>query len=288
MATVTEKRAWLRANTGGEIPSRGRLSPDLEALYDQAHPGDGGDGGITDADFGEEPDGGISGEEEPEVPLQPETPPATPRARRARRRQQPAGRRAGQLAGKLLGTGDKSRPKRPKPRISLEKFTSRGYAMLGRMVTPVSQPMARCLTAQAPMAGVILDDVARGTIADRVLQPVARAEDRLDKVFALTAPPLLVLAIDMTGQLPPKEAAVRQAFLVPMLRESLRISLEVSESYAGRMKAAIKRDEKLDKQVDELIALIFGQVSAQAEPEPQEAGAEAGAQAEPEPQEARQ
>lgn len=270
MATVTEKRAWLCANTTEEIPSRGRLSPALEALYDQAHPSDddgGLDGGVTDADF-------ASLDEEPEVPLRPEEPPATPRARKARQRQQPAAKRARGLAGKLLGSSGKPKGK-PKPRISLEKFTARGYAMLGRMTQPISLPMSRCLTAQAPMAGIILDDVARGTIADKILQPVARAEDKLDKVFALTAPPLLVLAIDMSSQLPPKEAAVRQAFLLPMLRESLRVSLEVSESYADRVAAAFERNERLDQQVDELLAMIFGQVAAEPEPEPEPAGAAA-------------
>ena len=37
MATVTEMRAWLRANTSEDIPARGRLSPNLIALYEANH-----------------------------------------------------------------------------------------------------------------------------------------------------------------------------------------------------------------------------------------------------------
>jgi hypothetical protein len=147
------------------------------------------------------------------------------------------------------------------------------------MCAVVSVPMSNCIQAQAAMAGVIMEDVAQGTIVDRLLQPAARAEDKLDKVFALVAPPLIVLGLEQSAQLPPQQAMVRQAFLMPILRESLRIGLEVSESYADQMRARLEQDAKWDAQIDDLIRLIFMQPTATAEdvaaPEPEMAGATA-------------
>jgi hypothetical protein len=280
MATLADKRAWLRLNTSEEVPSRGRLRPDLEAMYDHAHPDDepaddGWDmGGDYETEFADLED------LEPSVPMQPERPPRTARSARAARRAEPVGARTGRIVSTLIGGKDKGKPgpkKKAPPRIGLEKFISRGYSTLGRMVAPLSQPMSRCLQAQAAMAGVIFEDMAKGTMADRLLQPAARAEDKLDKGFALIAPPLIVLAIEQTqvavnsGRLEPQQAMVRMAFLQPILRESLRIGLEVSESYAEQMKARIEQDARWDAEVDGLIGMIFEMPAA----EPEMAGAAA-------------
>jgi hypothetical protein len=282
MATLADKRAWLRLNTAEEVPSRGRLRPDLEAMYDHAHPDeqaepadDGWDSfGDYETEFADPED------LEPSVPMQPERPPRTARSARAARRAEPVGARTGRIVSTLIGGKDKNKPgpkKKAPPRIGLEKFISRGYSTLGRMVAPLSQPMSRCLQAQAAMAGVIFEDMAKGTVADRLLQPAARAEDKLDKGFALIAPPLIVLAIEQTqvavnaGRLQPQQAMVRMAFFQPILRESLRIGLEVSESYAEQMKARIEQDARWDAQVDGLIGMIF----EMPVPEPEMAGAAA-------------
>jgi hypothetical protein len=286
MATLADKRAWLREYTSEDIPARGRLRPDLARLYDDAHPGDDAPPAADPDDDGWDMAGDYEMESadaedlEPSVPMQPERPPRTARtARAARRAEATPAARTSRLVGSLLGTGKaKAPPKgkgKPPPRMSLEKFVTRGYSTLGRMVAPLSQPMSRCLQAQAAFAGVILEDIARGTLADRLLQPMARAEDKLDKGFALAAPPLIVLAIEQTqvavssGRIDQQQAMVRMAFLQPVLRESLRIGLEVSESYAGQMKARIEQDAKWDQQVDDLIGLIFGMPeTATAEKEP--------------------
>jgi hypothetical protein len=283
MATLADKRAWLRLNTSEEVPSRGRLRPDLEAMYDHAHPDDDADHPSEwDLWDGEPEDSADPEDLEPSVPMQPERPPRTARSARAARRAEPVGARTSRLVATVIGGKDKSKPgpkKKPAPRIGLEKFISRGYSTLGRMVAPLSQPMSRCLQAQAAMAGVIFEDMAKGTMADRLLQPAARAEDKLDKGFALIAPPLIVLAIEQTqvavnaGRLEPQQAMVRMAFLQPILRESLRIGLEVSESYAEQMKARIEQDARWDAEVDGLISMIFEMPAP--EPDPAMAGAAA-------------
>lgn len=287
MATLAEKRAWLRDNTNEDIPTRGRLRPDLERLFDDAHPNGQASVFSSDADWDIDDahvDMLSADELEPDVPMEPERRPRTTRTARAERRQAatPTARAEGFVARLLAPPKAKGKPgPKPKgkqpPRISLEKFTTRAYSTLGRMVAPISQPMSNCLQAQAAMAGVIFEDTAQGTILDRLLQPAARAEDKLDKMFALVAPPLIVLGIEQSASLPPQQAMVRQAFLMPLLRESLRIGLEVSESYADQMRARIESEARYDAEVDELIKLIFAMPQATAEdvPEPEMAGASA-------------
>ena len=50
-----------------------------------------------------------------------------------------------------------------------------------------------------------------------------------------------------------------------MLRESLRVSMEVSEAYAQAITERLEQNMKYDAQIDQLLKLIFGQPKAQAE-----------------------
>jgi hypothetical protein len=273
MATASEMRQWLHDN-GRTQSMKGRISAEDRAFYDAAH-GDGTQNTDSPDDF--EENIGVSAADFPgEDEAEPDTIAGEQQPKRVRTRKPAAARARSGLVRGLLGsqsskTKKKPGPRKP-PRVSLEKFTSRGWTMLGRMAMSVSPPTGRCLQAQAPMAGVILNDIARDTVADRILQPLARAEDKLDKVFALTAPPLIVMALDMSNGLPPGEQAARQAILVPMLREALRVSLEVTESYAEQITMRLEQNARYDAQIDKLIAMIFGQVEGEAEqaedPEP--------------------
>jgi hypothetical protein len=273
MADAATMRAWLNENDRPQS-ERGRISDDDRGFYEQANGPD-----EQDAEPGASPPDGGEGEPVAGAQIPPEDRPARPRARRPS-----AATRADRAFGRLLdGGGRKSKAKgktgrhAAPPRVGLEKFVTRSYSMLGRMALPVSPPMSRCLTAQAPMAGVMLEDIARGTVADRILQPVARAEDKLDKAFALIAPPLIVLGLDMASQLPPDQAMMRTALLMPMLRESLRVGLEISEQYADAITARVERESVYDQQIDKIIAAIFGMPAAQAEPpEAGPAGEQAG------------
>jgi hypothetical protein len=277
MATTAEMRAALR-EAGHDVPERGRLDDKWKQLYQQENPGR---PAATDDDWDlPDDDDTIASPEdtEPSVPMQPERPPRTARSQRAERRAQPAGQKAGRLLGALRGsqdakTGTKRKPK-PKPRISVEKFTSRMYGHIGKAVSALAPSTGRCIQAQAAMAGVLLEDVVQGTIVDKVLQPVAQAEAKLDKVFALVAPPLMVFALEqnnaavLAGTRTPNEAMMRQAMIMPMLRESLAIGLEVTEEYADQIAERLKANAARDAEVDKLIAMIFGQTEAEAEEVP--------------------
>jgi hypothetical protein len=264
MATVAEKRAWLRDH-GHDVPARGRLGPELELEWER---------GQIDAEwdaFGDdEPELADPDDLEPSVPMQPERPPRTARASRAQTRSDTRTRRRQSFVDRLAGgSGAKGKTgsKKKVPRMSVEKFTSRIYSNLGRMVAPLSQPLSNCLQAQATFAGVVLEDIIQGTIVDRALQPMARAEDKLGKGFALFTPPLCVLAIEHSMTLPADQMMMRQAFIMPVLREALRVGLEVSEEMADQLQARVEANARSEAEVDKLIALIFGQRQAAPEPE---------------------
>ena len=274
MATVTEMREWLRAN-GHDVPDRGRLNPTYVAAYEAAQ----GDDdmppvGITD----DEPFVPAADElEPPPPPMKEETRPRTARQSRQDTRQSARARRGG-LIGRLIDppadTKAKGRGKKAAghARVSWEKLITGMYTRAGQMVQSVAPATGRCLQAQAAMAGVMLEDVARGSVVDRMLQPAARAEAKLDRVFALAAPPLLVLALETTDP----DDAMRRAMLTGLLRESLSISIEVTDSYADRIREQLERHAETEAKVDELISLIFGIPQAQAEDaDPAMAGAAA-------------
>jgi len=283
MATVTEMRAWLR-DQGHDVPARGRLDASLIKAYEDAHdtglPAPEDDGwDLAGDDSMADPD-----DLEPSVPLQPERAPRTARAARAERRSQPVGQRTSRLLGALRGdqkTGKPGPKKKAPPRTSLEKFTTRAYTSLGRIVGNLAPATGNCLQAQAAMAGVLLEDVVAHTAIDRLLQPAARAEDKLDKIAALVLPPVIVFGMEMNqaaaaqGARTPQQAMARQAILMPMLRESLRVGLDVSESFADQIAARLKRNAEQEQEIDKLIQVIFGQVQAEAEAEPEMAGAAA-------------
>jgi hypothetical protein len=267
MATTTDIRDWLRDN-GHEVGDRGRLTAEQRDLYDQAHPPEPEDMGVTEADF-------TGLDTEPDVPMEAERPPKRVRARPPR----PAGQtRSDRFVGRLLGDG-KPKPKgktaKKHPRVPVDHLVTRVWEGLGRMAGMVSMPVSRCLQVQSPVAGMILEDVVRDTVVDRALQPVARAEEKGEKILALVAPPLLVALIEQSAALPPQQAAVRQAFLVPMLKESLRVWLTVA---GPKVEEAAHREaeyqERFGRTIDELMELFFqspGPVQAEAtvrEPEP--------------------
>ena len=269
MASTAEMRAWLR-DEGHDVPDRGRLSPALIQLFE-----DGQDNAVDidlpDADV---IDIGLPDEPEPERTVDPEVRPSRTRAK------QSASTRSQSFLSRMLAGDDKGKPGTKKParkqgRVSLEKLVTRGYQMAGRILTPISPAASMCLRVQAPMAGVMLNDIATGTVMDRILQPAARAEQKLDVVFALTVPPLACMGLEMTGGMEPTpDVLFRRGILQQMLRESLRTGLELSEKYGEQIAASVQREAKYDSEVDSRISVIFGIVPATTEqPEPEMAAA---------------
>lgn len=148
------------------------------------------------------------------------------------------------------------RSKDRKPRTSVERLIGRGWEMLSRLANPVNPPVARVLAFQAPVAGMLLDEIVKDTVVDTVLQPIVRAEEKMELAFALIGPPLIVGALTVRPE--------AQPVLIPLLKESLVTWLEVA---GDKIEAAKKKDEefkaKYGDSIDEMINAIFA-----APPEP--------------------
>lgn len=246
----SDVRAVLREH-GHQPPERGRLHQHWYDLYDQIASGaagpDGGglyDAGVTAADF---PEGEAESPAAERRPRRPRTPRSGLRERLSRA--------AGGGQGQKHAKASQAKPKRP--RVPVDHIVGLVWEGLGRMFTPISPATGRCLQLQAPITGLVLEDVVRGTFADRALQPLARAEEKGKKVIAVAAPPMIVLALEQAQRLPDPQRMAREAVLIPMLREALVIWDEV---------AGDKLEEQLDRsaargpayeRADRIMAQIF-------------------------------
>jgi hypothetical protein len=242
-----EARAILRAHGEEDIPERGRLRAELRAraqhYADQdAAEAEGEPGDVTAA-------ADLPGDGAEPVAAE----------RRPRRVRTPSPGLRERLSGRQRGGQGKPRRKaKPKrPRVPVDRITGMVWEALGRMATPISPPVGRCMQLQAPVTGLVLEDVIKGTFVDTALQPFARAEEKGKKVFAVAAPPVLVFALEQAQRLPDAQRLPREAFLVPALREALALWDEVA---AGKMEEQIARSEKMGpryEQADRLLAMIF-------------------------------
>jgi hypothetical protein len=196
------------------------------------------------------------GREEPPAEAVPE---AAPVQETSGGERPPAGRKRG-LPGLLSRGPDGGKAGTPHRRVSIEGIVSSGWGIGAMMLSrsPQSLPMARVLDLQAPVAGIIVNDVARGTMLDKALQPLARAGAGGEKVMALAGPPLLVGIISANPALYP--------VLRPVLKATLMSWMEIS---APAMKKAEARAQKwhaefggtdIDAMIDGLFAIPEGMV----------------------------
>ena len=260
-------RATLRQH-GHDVPDRGRLSKDLLAAYEEITMNDDEpnlpasyDAGVGDGDFGTDDGDDLLTAAEP-----PETPPArtgtaataVPAERKPRRVRQP---RPASLTDRVRGRGKTTRrrgkPAVKRPRVPIDRFAGRIWEAFGRLAVPVSQPIATTLNLQAPIAGMILEDLVKETFVDRALQPVVRAEEKAEKVLALVGPPVLVGAIQASQGLPPEQRAMREAILVPMLEESLTMWVRIAGDKLEAQQQRMADEGPVREQVRQLLATIF-------------------------------
>lgn len=172
----------------------------------------------------------------------------------------------------------KAEPARARPRVSIENIVAQAWGIGALMMNhpQVDQkgnitgmgtvPLARVLDAQAPVAGIVVNDIARGTAIDAVLQPLARAGAKGEKLFGLIGPPLIVGAI------------CNKPELYPVLRQPLKFSLI---SWITISEPAMRKAEKRAKDfaekfgeidIDGMIDALFAPPQF-AQPEPAEPAA---------------
>lgn len=135
-------------------------------------------------------------------------------------------------------------------RVSVDKLVGGLWSGLAGIVSNYNPPVSRVLAMQAPVAGMVIEDVVKGTLADRVLQPMARAADGGQTAMALLGPPMIMAAITARPDRAPQ--------LVPLLRVALRSWVSV----AGDKLEKIQQEEtdfadKYGKQIDEMIEFFM-------------------------------
>src|SRR6202789_1973271 len=228
MATATEVRA-----ANGSSSKRGKLSAAAIADWNTNHPDDPYEPGAPRDGFtgnaDDYPEDGFDSYF-PEVDGDgdglgdtSETPPKRPRANPK------AGVKRG-LFSRKPKTGAK---KKAPPRVSTEDVWGALWRGGAKPPTPLP-PWQRTLRMQAPVAGMIMDDVTKATVIDPLLQPIARLVDQGKAVQALAGPPVFVTAIMLHQQQrmamdPPQEPnPLFMAIAVEGLRSSLMAWMDVA------------------------------------------------------------
>jgi|SRR5579862_2612117 len=252
-AKSSDIRDWLREQ-GRAVPANGRLKAADRAAYEAAHP----EAADDDAAYPAEPPGGPESDSAASAEQAPRAPRAAPRSS--------AG---GWLRG---GRGKKkarpSKEKRTFPRVPVNRLIEHAYSDLAWAAQGMP-PLSRLLEAQAPLAGIVLEDKVRGTAVDAVLQPAARLEDLLDAAYGMLTPPMAVLAVMATAPAPGEEPSVAHKASFLSLRHSLLVMARVGGPNLAEIEERGKANAAASADVDKFIAYLFDMPA----PAEQEAGA---------------
>jgi len=131
--------------------------------------------------------------------------------------------------------------------------------------------LQRILAAQAPMAGVALQDGLRGTLVDRVLlQPAARYQAQSETVAAMMGVPVMVALISVRGRqqyTPDGKPVIKPdgspvytpdtEIMMGALKMCLMSWLAVSERHAEEVIAQAEETLRMGAQADALLQWIF-------------------------------
>lgn len=262
MSTDQEIREWA-AGEGIETPARGRVPNTVREAFAEAHPADelGDNLGLSVVDLDElaEPEGAEA------VPEAPQTS-AQRFGSGEIRPKPPAGTKLPGGLGRARG-GRVVRPKKVHPRVSLEELAADGWSTMAALVGSAGLvPTSRVLEMQAPIAGMVLEDTLRGTVADRLLQPFARSQGKFKEVAALIGPPLIVTTLSLKPEL--------SGQLLPVLRRQLRTwvllagpKIKAREKTEKKALAAMGLDssEELDREIDRMVMALFAPPEQMAE-----------------------
>lgn len=135
-------------------------------------------------------------------------------------------------------------------RVKVDRLIGRAWDWLAHIAQPINLPVGRVLAMQAPVAGAILEDVVIGTPVDKILQPIARFEERGELAFALIGPPMIVAAITAKPNMAP--------ILIPMLKDALRTWISVA---GPKLKKIQEEDKKFVDEygvdIDAMIEMLF-------------------------------
>ena len=264
------KRALLREH-GYDVPDKGKLSNEHLAAYErlrQDRP-DTYDGGVTAGDFDDGP--AIDDDRDD---LADETTPRSVGGQRGNRASTAKAKARG-LFGRVRKESKPKAGRKRHPWVGTSDVIEHFWSQLAWSARPLP-PLQKILAAQAPTAGVVLQDALKGTIIDRgILQPVARFEDRAQAINAMAGPPIWTMMIAMLGGQALDKAGQpiydtdgnyvfdnRTQAMVGGLRFSLMSWLKIAEKSADEIRESADELAKLGDEADKLIRWIL------APPEP--------------------
>jgi hypothetical protein len=248
---------------GIPVGDKGRISAQLRAEVatamaadpDPAAPDDDDDPIVIDTPDMPVPHVGSQNDKPPDVPPA-ERPPRAPGRRRL------ADRARAALKGPESGpAARKGKDKAPRRRVSLESLGGLAWSAVGGMLAQLGgqqfAPVTMMMAFQAPVAGGVIEDLARGTIVDKIAQPVARLTQSGGAAGALIGAPVATALICRFPHLYPKLrpglARLMQEWVIvagPKLREMKRRE----EKFAEEMGAF---SEEFGMTVDQMLDTIF-------------------------------
>jgi hypothetical protein len=265
MASTTDVRQWAKDH-GYEVKVRGNLTREVHDAYDAAHPEQAEGQGELELEQAEA-EAELSGEV-----VGPDLPPAVDRTAESAPRK-PKGR--GPFAG-IGGRGRGPRPARPaktkagprrpaRPRVALTGLIESAWSDLAWAASSVP-PMQRMLYAQAPFAGIALEDGLRDTFIDRMLQPVARGQAKAEAVGGLLMPPMALALVLATAPQPQQteqglawpEPSTEHKFALLMLRYSLTVMAKAGQVRLEDYQAKAVESAERGRQADMFMAFILG------------------------------
>ena len=279
--SVTDVREWAKSE-GLEVKERGRIPQAVQERYDAEHPELGGlddddgpdsgyDGGVTEADFPAAAGGELG-------PLESGggTAPTADRGHELddTGEQQPrsvlGGKRSKRSFRERVWGGEGTKPARPKPahpRMSLQGLAEDVFLDLAWSVQSLP-PVEKVLYLQAPLAGKILDNTVRGTAADRVFQPIARANHQIKGFEALTAPIWVALIMargrkDEQGNYSPETV-----LMFGGLRHALLSMTRVTSMNFDKLKKKSEELRTASGEIDRMIEWLFEVPEQPAQPDP--------------------
>lgn len=264
MAATTDVRAWAKAE-GIEIGEKGRIKAAITERYEAEHPdgpgpadpggqgetgdGDDYDGGVTEADFlpaeGGAAEPAARGHQEAATETRPRPAARTRKDRRT-------------FSERLWGGGGTKakRPAKKQPRVSLKGFAEDMFLDLAWTFQGLP-PLEKVLYLQAPLAGQVVEDAAKGTVVDTVLQPAARFDRQFKSLEALTAPGW-VAAIMLRGRKDENgEYSPETKLMFSGLRHALLSMSRLADVDFEQLKSKSEDLRTASGQIDAMIAWLF-------------------------------
>jgi hypothetical protein len=267
MSEAHDIRVWAQAN-GWDLGDRGRIPGDIREAYETRVDDEADE--QPELDFSEgmlfPPDPGGGPESNGDGPGLPDVGPPMPERRPERQPRAPRQRRGFQRTRR---EPRKRKTRVVRARVSVESLISSGWGLGAFALSQVPRmvPVARVLDMQAPVAGIVVEDMAKGTVADRWLQPFARMAQNGGRAGALIGLPAVVAVVTANPQLYPVARPVMRVLLVNWL-ELAGPALDKARQRAARLESTLD-----GVNIDAMLDSLWAPVPDGAQPSPDEEAA---------------